>query len=105
MHSILRNITLSISLLRCVFYVLLDSQHIFCTFILRQEIFCPRRITSPLLHIELPHLQHLYLGYHFASLLVFVRVDFHHELPSCTHVFMVPHWAFTVWQHHQVALV
>ena len=29
MHSILRNITLSISLLKCMFYFILDSQHIF----------------------------------------------------------------------------
>ena len=34
MHSILRNITLSISPLKCMFYFLLDSQHIFSFFVI-----------------------------------------------------------------------
>ena len=78
---------------------------VFSTLILHQDTFFPRRVSSPLLKIGFPHLQHLYLRHHFASILVLVRVDFRHELPSCTHVFMVPHWTFTVWQHHRVALV
>ena len=81
---------------------LLDSQHLFRfhTLILHQDILCPRRVTSPPPKIKFPHLQHLYLGHHFAPILVFVCVDFRHEIQSCTHVFMVPHGTFYVWQHH-----
>ena len=78
-----------------MFYFLLDSQHLFFHVYdlkLHQGTFFPRRVTSPLLKIEFPHLRHLYLGHHLASLLVFVRVDFRHEFPPYTHAFMVPHW-------------
>ena len=39
----------------------------------------PRRVTSPLLKIEFIHLQHLYLGHHFASIIFHARVNFRHE--------------------------
>ena len=96
MHSILRDITISISHSKCMFYFLLDSQHLF--------LFVSRYFTrTHVVHEVLLHLSSkldfltyntFHWGHHLASILIPVCVNFCHEIPFCTHVFYDPLWIF-----------
>ena len=57
---------------------------------LHLEAIFPRRVTSSPLKIEVPHMRRLYFGDHLSLALFISHVDFSHEKPSFSHVFMVP---------------
>ena len=107
MRSILRNITLNISLLKCMFYFLLDNQHLFSFFMFDTS---PGHIFSKKGHFpshsnRISSLTTLVLGAPLRLITRLCSCRFSSWVPILYSCFYGPPWDLSMWQHHRVALV